>query len=156
MMQKMCLLLLLIVSMLGIITGDDASAGRDEMIDLKDYRWKNRIILIFAPSATDPGYRSLNREIQTQRAEIIDRDLRIFHILEEGESRLEESSLDTGSVDSLRDSFSPHTGQLTVVLIGKDGGEKLRQVDWVSLAEIFGLIDTMPMRQEEMRNRGQD
>jgi len=156
MLQKMCLLLLLIVSMLGIITGDDASAGRDEMIDLEDYRWKNRIILVFAPSAAHHGYRFLNREIQTQRAEIIDRDLRIFHILEEGESRLEESSLDSGSVDSLRDRFSPHRGQLTVVLIGKDGGEKLRQVDWVNLEEIFALIDTMPMRKEEMRNRGQD
>ena len=38
-----------------------------------------------------------------------------------------------------------------LILIGKDGGIKLNSRK-TSLEEIFSLIDTMPMRQEEMLN----
>ena len=41
----------------------------------------------------------------------------------------------------------------SVILIGKDGGVKLRSAEPVSAEAIFGLIDGMPMRQREMRNR---
>ncbi len=38
-----------------------------------------------------------------------------------------------------------------VLLVGKDGGVKLRRDKPVTAAEIAALIDTMPMRQDEMR-----
>ena len=39
------------------------------------------------------------------------------------------------------------------VLIGKDGGEKLRSSSPVATQSLFGLIDQMPMRQGEMRRQ---
>lgn len=44
--------------------------------------------------------------------------------------------------------------EFAVVLIGRDGGEKLRASAPVSPAELFGKIDEMPMRRREMRERG--
>ncbi|MCJ8209665.1 DUF4174 domain-containing protein [Mucilaginibacter sp. RS28] len=41
----------------------------------------------------------------------------------------------------------------TVVLIGKDGGEKLRSHQLVSTQKLFSLVDAMPMRKQEMNNR---
>ena len=38
-----------------------------------------------------------------------------------------------------------------VLLVGKDGGVKLRRDEPVTVFEISTLIDTMPMRQKEMR-----
>ncbi len=38
-----------------------------------------------------------------------------------------------------------------VLLVGKDGGVKLRRQTPVAASEIAALIDTMPMRQQEMR-----
>lgn len=38
-----------------------------------------------------------------------------------------------------------------VLLIGKDGHVKLRRGTPVAASEITALIDTMPMRQDEMR-----
>lgn len=38
-----------------------------------------------------------------------------------------------------------------VLLVGKDGGVKLRRDTPVAAAAITGLIDTMPMRQDEMK-----
>ena len=43
------------------------------------------------------------------------------------------------------------TGQLTVLLIGRDGGEKFRIHSPVTTKELFDIIDSMPMRQLEMK-----
>jgi hypothetical protein len=45
------------------------------------------------------------------------------------------------------------TAQFTVVLIGKDGSEKFRSHEPVGPAQLFALIDAMPMRQAELRKK---
>lgn len=53
----------------------------------------------------------------------------------------------------LRKKFDISPKEFTVVLVGKDGGEKLRSqlpIPWSKLAE---TIDSMPMRQDEMKQR---
>jgi hypothetical protein len=42
-----------------------------------------------------------------------------------------------------------------VLLIGKDGGLKNRFDAPVTVDEIFGLIDVMPMRMREMQENGE-
>lgn len=44
-------------------------------------------------------------------------------------------------------------GPFTVILIGKDGGEKLRSHQPVSLTKLFDVIDNMPMRQQEIHDK---
>jgi hypothetical protein len=132
-----------------------AQANGEDKIRLKDYQWKNRLILAFSPSTKDPGYRALAKEIAVQAEEVVDRDLLVFHILEAGKIKSGESSLQVGSGDYLRESFAIRPGTFTVLLIGKDGGVKLRREGGVELDEIFSLIDTMPMRQREMRAKSQ-
>lgn len=41
---------------------------------------------------------------------------------------------------------------LTVILVGKDGGEKYRTHAVLTARQLFALVDAMPMRQAEMRN----
>ncbi len=41
--------------------------------------------------------------------------------------------------------------EFEVLLVGKDGGVKLRREQPVAAAEITALVDTMPMRQAEMK-----
>jgi hypothetical protein len=40
--------------------------------------------------------------------------------------------------------------QFTLVLIGKDGGEKYRSEKIISLQKLYAIIDAMPMRRHEM------
>ncbi len=49
--------------------------------------------------------------------------------------------------------FHVRPNDFTVILIGKDGGEKLRSHQPVSLDILRSTIDAMPMRQEEMRSK---
>ncbi|MCE7065136.1 DUF4174 domain-containing protein [Dyadobacter sp. CY326] len=39
----------------------------------------------------------------------------------------------------------------TFILVGRDGGEKLRSSDIVTSAKLFGTIDAMPMRKQEVK-----
>ena len=142
------LLLLVVVTMAAQGNGQDR-------IRLKDYQWRNRLILAFSSSAEDYGRRALEKEIANRAEEVIDRDLLVFQILESGETKLGNSSLPESSGNYLREKFSIKSGTFTVLLIGKDGGVKLRKEGEVELGEIFSLIDSMPMRQREMREKSQ-
>ena len=51
------LLLLMVVTMA-------AQADGQDKIRLKDYQWKNRLILVFSPSPEDSGYKALEKLIQ--------------------------------------------------------------------------------------------
>ncbi|MEO1019351.1 MAG: DUF4174 domain-containing protein, partial [Pseudomonadota bacterium] len=59
------------------------------------------------------------------------------------------------SAADLRDAFGVENSDFRVLLIGKDGGVKLRSNEWVSAHEVFALIDTMPMRRREMQGQNE-
>ncbi|NBF41151.1 MAG: DUF4174 domain-containing protein [Spirochaetes bacterium] len=58
---------------------------------------------------------------------------------------------DPECIDSLRDKYGVDGQQFVVLLIGKDGGVKLRAEEPVTTTELFSLIDSMPMRRREIR-----
>jgi len=135
----------------------DAFGQGGSPMDLNVYRWKNRLLMVFSSSPDDPNYQSLIGEIQEQRKGLRDRELLVFEILEKGESRFGDTVLKKEAIDFLRQKFSAGQGSFLVILIGKDGGEKMRrQNQKVSLTEIFAVIDGMPMRQREMKERGKN
>jgi hypothetical protein len=121
--------------------------------DLSPYLWRQRLMLIFAPGPSDPAFRGLGQDLADHVAEVRDRDLLVGHILETGAARLGERRLGPQDAAELRRRYRAARGRFTVVLIGKDGGEKMRQQDNASLQALFDRIDGMPMRQQEMRRK---
>lgn len=119
---------------------------------LKAYLWKNRPLILFAQSPDNPAYLGFHHNLTAQNDEIIDRHMVIIEIFENGLVRIDGDLDKHLNADSLRRRFSAQKGQLTSILIGKDGGLKLRQKGRLHLGEIFSVIDRMPMRQQEMRN----
>jgi hypothetical protein len=130
-----------------------ATGGAGMDFDLNAYQWKNRIILIFAPSSDSDGYKRQMREFGGQEDGILDRDLIILELFENGESRLGDTSLSERVEPQMKRQFNVGEGEFSIFLIGKDGTVKLRSNDPVATSEIFSLIDAMPMRQEEMHRK---
>jgi hypothetical protein len=124
-------------------------------MDLNQFQWKNRLLFIFAPEKGDAFFQSLQSEISTQPDEISERDLVVFSIFETGPSYQDNSQIDTRTAAAIRTNFAVLPGKFTCILVGKDGGIKLRQDSQVKLDQVFNLIDTMPMRREEMRQKSQ-
>lgn len=121
--------------------------------DLSAYRWQNRLLLIYAPSADVPAYQRYAQDLDRRRRGIEDRDLIVFRIFEKGQSFQEDAPLAPEAAMALRQRFGVGAGGSRVVLIGKDGGVKLDQAELVPLADIFALIDSMPMRRREMKGK---
>jgi len=129
-------------------------AGKDVLsMDLNQFQWKNRLLFIFAPRDDDSSYRALHSEISTQRGEVSERDLVVFSIFEIGPSFMETTRIASGVAKAIRNKFAAPLGRFSCILVGKDGGVKLRQEAPIKLMDIFALIDAMPMRREEMRQK---
>jgi hypothetical protein len=109
---------------------------------LSDYRDKNRVLLIFAPSMADTRYRKQNDLIKGKEEGLKERDLVRINIFEKPGS-------------PLRKRYGVKNGGFQVVLVGKDGHTAYRTEQPVPPSDLFQRIDRMPMRREEMRRRGQ-
>lgn len=124
-------------------------------MDLNQFKWENRLLLLFAPQDNDLSFRALYREISAQPLEISDRHLVVFRILESGPSYMGKTRIEPRTAAILREKLAVPVGDFTCILIGKDGGVKLKQNAQIQLVDIFALIDAMPMRREEMRKKSQ-
>lgn len=124
-------------------------------MDLTQFQWKNRLLFIFAKDVNHPLFKELQSQIAAQKAEVEDRDLIVFEVPEKGPARMDTTPLDRQQVDSIRNQFDIPSNAFSLILVGKDGGIKLKREDRVDLRAVFGLIDSMPMRQYEMRQKNQ-
>ena len=88
---------------------------------------EKRVLIVSAPAQTDDAYRTQAALLLPAWAGLIERDFVV------------------------QTTFGAKT--FSVVLIGKDGGEKLRRAVPIPTAELFALVDAMPMRRAEMRER---
>jgi len=141
--------LLLLLSLLIVSYGSNMIT-QGETLDLSQFRWKNRLLFIFAPDSKHPHFERLQQSLKTQREQIAERDLIIFEILESGSSVKNSESLEPSIAQTLWQKFELSRGDFAVILIGKDGGIKLNRQAQTDLKDIFGLIDSMPMCQDEI------
>ena len=130
------------------------SAQSHEKIDLSDYRWQNRLLLIFTPSAENEHYQKQLTELKNKQEGLKDRDMKIFHLVSNGRSFVDDRTINTNNVRQLYRKYDIEEEGFVVILIGKDGTEKLRKQKVLSTEKLFGVIDAMPMRQREMKKDG--
>lgn len=144
-------ILVLCAAMSGCRNVADETEGG--VVDLTRYRWKNRLLFIFAPSADDARFARQWATLHERREGVADRHLVLFGVTADGVKRNDGDGLGGEAARFLRRTFAVDPGSFSVVLVGKDGGEKMRRTAAVPVKEIFSVIDAMPMRQAEMRDQ---
>jgi hypothetical protein len=117
--------------------------------ELSDYLWERRPLLLFAPTERDPRLVETMRRIEASRCDFAERDIVLGRIVIDGTSTLDGHVVDTNQAQRLVSKFGISTDSFSVVLIGKDGDEKLRVADVPDLQAIYDVIDGMPMRARE-------
>ena len=136
--------------MIVLATGAALGPAQAAAAELSDYLWQRRPLLVFAPTANDPRLGETMSRIEASRCDFADRDMVLGVIVAQGTSTLDGQVVDTDQAQRLLSEFGIGAGSFSVVLIGKDGGEKLRVNDVPDLAAIYAVIDGMPMRGREM------
>lgn len=74
----------------------------------------------------------------------------IGSVVAEGVSTLDGHVISADESQRLANQYGIGDGAFSVVLIGKDGGEKLRVNQVPDLQAVYAVIDGMPMRSREM------
>ncbi|NTE86359.1 DUF4174 domain-containing protein [Agrobacterium rubi] len=108
---------------------------------------KNRIVLVFG-NADDLKVVRQTKVLLTQIAGLDERDMVVIGVTEDRATRIygKVRALDRTTIREEADIVG---NDFQVVLVGKDGGIKLRSPDVVSDIQMFDLIDRMPMRRSE-------
>lgn len=119
-----------------------------DTITLEDLRWKHRVLFVFPPEEEGSTFSwEVSDSLLTSFS---DRDL-LFFVFEDSVLSNSDYTFEPAYQEFLKKKYVLGSKDLCWVLIGKDGGSKMRREgelpDW---DELFGVIDAMPMRVREL------
>lgn len=112
----------------------------------------HRPLLLFAPQADDPRLVAQLEAVRVTRAAFDARDMLLVVVLAAGPPPAGVDAVGAADAARLRERYGVPPDGFAVRLVGKDGGLKRAAEAVVDLAPWYALIDTMPMRQQEMRD----
>lgn len=100
---------------------------------------------MYAPTDQDATYKQQKELLGKETAELDDRDMLIIDALEDQLSQPDKAYLQS--------ELGVSSGAFAAVLIGKDGGVKLKQTRPITTKALFAIIDGMYMRKQEMKEK---
>ena len=108
-------------------------------VDLDDFKWTHRPVIVFADSEFDPLFVQQMQYFLRELDELEERDVVLI------------TDTDPDGNSAVRQQLRPRG--FMMALIGKDGQVKLRKpLPW-SVRELSRSIDKMPIRKQEIRDR---
>ncbi len=108
--------------------------------NLDNYLWKNRVVIIFKTDDNTSKVKEQLKVLKPFSSEIENREM-IILVPKKAER------------PKLLERFRLNIDYAGLILVGKDGGVKLNQKLIVTPQTLFDLIDAMPMRRAELRNK---
>jgi hypothetical protein len=129
------------IAKLALAAGVALSAGGSpaEADVLAPLLWKARPVVVVADAPDDPRFRRQVAALNAKPAVLVDYDIKVVAL--------------TGPTASLREKLGLPPSGFAIALVGKDGGVKESWREPIDPARILGLIDTMPMRRDEVRRK---
>lgn len=124
--------------------------------DFSKFKWRNRILVFSAPSLSDEAFRSQWNSFTEQSKKLEDRNLLLFVLVKGKIYDKELKPTSNFDVSALRKKYDLPASYSGLVLIGKDGGSKLKRNYPIEPRVVYEAIDQMPMRQREMRENIED
>lgn len=119
--------------------------GQDRDLKLEDLKWKNRVILFFP----EDGEQDLEMT-DSILLEMDDRKLALF-VFDGSMISNQVKTFSPDEINQLKKMYQMGSVKSCWVLIGLDGGVKLRKEGSLDIDLILKTIDSMPMRMSEKK-----
>lgn len=124
---------------------------------LSDYQWKNRVLIIKHDGVSIELFRQQELELEGETDELRERKMLLVFYNDgvytfKNYVKDEEHILQDGKVVKLDFQWKEEE-PFEVVLIGLDGGVKLRKESPLSKEDLYAIIDGMPMRRAELNRK---
>ncbi|WP_158546184.1 DUF4174 domain-containing protein [Adhaeribacter pallidiroseus] len=113
----------------------------------------HRILLVFAPDSQNELLQEQNKMLRQAHSGLTERDMLVVQVIENNVELNPPLKETIPTADALRQEYKVKASQFTVILVGKDGGEKYRADHPQAPAVLFQIVDSMPMRQNEAQQK---
>ncbi len=143
----------LIILLLFVISSTSVKA--DVARIMERYLWEKRVVLIFAPNIKHQFLLKQTALLDKEKAGVLERDIVVLSFVYDQFVRVNNAVKPHLATRPFYQYFRVEPNEYSVILFGKDGTEKLRQNTPLSINKLFSVIDAMPMRQEEIKLKGQ-
>lgn len=119
---------------------------------VEKHQWKNRLVLVLTDDVKNSNIDKQLVEFRENLSGMKERKLLVYQItpdkyrlgLEEGKWKKSET---------VYRKYKSEDAQTEILLLGLDGGVKLRVSEFLSCKKLFAAIDVMPMRRQEMNRK---
>ncbi len=122
---------------------------------MQKHEWKNRVLIIKSPDKLNMEFEKQINEFLNADIDLAERKMAVYQISGSQYSLNNylnpEMSFDWKEIPDDADLPLNEKDEFEVILIGLDGGVKLRQNVLLTLEKLYGIIDSMPMRRWEMK-----
>ena len=115
--------------------------------NIEKHQWKKRVLLI--TSVDKKGIDKQVEMLDNERDGLRERKLIVYKILPSKYTKGIANEY-WNKNEELFDQVKKNRSNFEVILIGLDGGVKLRQTKYLTAKKLFTIIDGMPMRRAEM------
>ncbi len=122
---------------------------------MDDYVWEKRPLILFAPDETHAIRAAQSSALENQSDALRERDMVFIEVIGQT-THIDGHAAPELHADTLRRRYGVAAGDAVALLVGKDGGVKLRQTRAIEASTLFETIDAMPMRRHEIRTRAEN
>jgi len=125
--------------------------------NMEKYKWENRILIVKTKEEQSDIYQKQIAVFKSAAALLKDRKLVLYQIVGSNYQLTDYKKggkEESGEVSvQVAEELLNEQHAFEVILIGLDGGVKLRKTDLLTKEELCNKIDSMPMRQAELKSR---
>ncbi|MGH1384611.1 DUF4174 domain-containing protein [Kordia sp.] len=124
--------------------------------DLNSHQWENRIIIVKTTDIASEKFQAQLNEFKNVANEMIERKFVFYMIVGDDFTFINYKDLTLNNVGKIYGKLAKILNDkydFEIILIGLDGGIKLKQVEVITYKKLFDKVDSMPMRSNEIRRK---
>tara|TARA_R100000935_G_C2707988_1_gene112916 strand:- start:92 stop:520 length:429 start_codon:yes stop_codon:yes gene_type:complete len=121
--------------------------------DLSKHHWENRIILLLTEDLEDHNFTNQLKELETGLKALEERNVIVYQVYQHQMKMGLAKDANWTAATNLYKKYDEKNTAFEFYLIGLDGKVKLQDYNCISIDKIVDLIDSMPMRKNEIRSK---
>lgn len=125
--------------------------------NLEKHQWRNRVLIVKSENDQNKIFQDQLKELESNTDELSVRKIVFYQIVDSKYELLDYSKKDKNVSGRLSNQLAEEmlhkNNEFEIILIGLDGGIKLRKTEILTTKELFQTIDSMPMRKAELRKK---
>ncbi|TMM32060.1 DUF4174 domain-containing protein [Polaribacter aestuariivivens] len=119
--------------------------------NMDKHQWKNRVLLVYTDNINSEDFKNQTLILEEHEKELLERKLLVYRFSKDIYNFNFEKNWKTSN--SLYKKYVHNLKNFKVLLIGLDGGIKLTQNSVLKSDKLFTIIDGMPIRKRELKNK---